>query len=215
MLTVDACQPRDSGSESRRKARPHAGSIGKDGSPMCCPVVTIRSAYLGSQEGATMVVRERAIRFGCALAAALFVLVLAGCADVSESGSSPRAQPSKKNPPRQQRDPRCSGAGGPAKCTAKCKPTQPDMLGPFYEPRVRLSGRASEAGMYSPEPFWVPKSASRSPEPGSSSGWPTLAETTTMHTGLRCPSRPERKVPLREQCVRLLRGQAAAHPRSG
>jgi hypothetical protein len=46
-----------------------------------------------------MVAQERAIRFGCALAAALFVLVLAGCADVSESGSSPRAQPSKKNPP--------------------------------------------------------------------------------------------------------------------
>jgi hypothetical protein len=39
-------------------------------------------------EGATMVAREKIICFGCVLAAFLFILMLAGCADVSESGSS-------------------------------------------------------------------------------------------------------------------------------
>jgi hypothetical protein len=45
-----------------------------------------------------MVARVKSIWFGCMLAASLFVLVLAGCGDVSESGSSQRAQPSKKSP---------------------------------------------------------------------------------------------------------------------
>jgi hypothetical protein len=76
-----------------------------------------------------MVARERSIRFGCALAASLFVLVLAGCGDVSEFGSSPRAQPSKKSPPTETAESHAA-AGRPA----NCKPTQPDMLGPFYEP---------------------------------------------------------------------------------
>ena len=76
-----------------------------------------------------MVARERDIRFGCALGASLFDLVLAGCGDVSESGSSPRAQPSKKGPPTETTESHAAG-GGPA----NCKPTQPDMLGPFYEP---------------------------------------------------------------------------------
>jgi len=49
-----------------------------------------------------MVAREKSIWFGCLLAAALFVLVLAGCADVSESGSSQMAQSSKKRPPPRQ-----------------------------------------------------------------------------------------------------------------
>jgi catechol 1,2-dioxygenase len=73
---------------------------------------------------------ERSIRFRCVLAASLFVLVLAGCSDVSESGSSPRAQPSTKSPPTETAESHAAAAGGPA----KCKPTQPDMLGPFYEP---------------------------------------------------------------------------------
>ena len=51
-----------------------------------------------------MVARVKSTRFGCMLAASLLVLVLAGCADVSESSSSQKAQPSKKGkPPRQQR----------------------------------------------------------------------------------------------------------------
>jgi hypothetical protein len=50
-----------------------------------------------------MVAGEKSIWSGCLLAASLFVLVLIGCADVSESGSSQMAQPSKNDPPRQQR----------------------------------------------------------------------------------------------------------------
>src|SRR5215211_8272501 len=79
-----------------------------------------------------MVAQQRSTRFGCALAATLFVLVLAGCGDVSESDSSPRAQPSMKSSPTETAEESHAGAaaGGPA----NCKPTQPDMLGPFYEP---------------------------------------------------------------------------------
>ena len=115
-----------------------------------------------------MVARVKSTRFGCMLAASLLVLVLAGCADVSESSSSQKAQPSKKgNPPRQQRatllevspptanppNPTCSDLS-----TSQGRPCEP----------------ASAAGMYSPGPCWPPRSASRSPMPGSSSGWPTL-----------------------------------------
>jgi catechol 1,2-dioxygenase len=77
-----------------------------------------------------MAARERSIRFGCVLAASLFVLVLAGCSDVSESGSSQMAQPSKMSPPTETAESHAAAAGGPA----KCEPNQPDMLGPFYEP---------------------------------------------------------------------------------
>jgi catechol 1,2-dioxygenase len=76
-----------------------------------------------------MVAQEKSIRFGCMLAASWFVLVLAGCGDVSESSPSQRAQPSKNSPPTETGDSRAAG-GGPA----NCKPTQPDMLGPFYQP---------------------------------------------------------------------------------
>jgi catechol 1,2-dioxygenase len=75
-----------------------------------------------------MVAHEKSIWFGCVLVASLFVLVLAGCGEVSESGSSQLAQPSKKSPPTKAAE--SHAAGGPA----DCKPTQPDMLGPFYEP---------------------------------------------------------------------------------
>jgi catechol 1,2-dioxygenase len=75
-----------------------------------------------------MVARQKSIWFGCVLAAPLFVLVLAGCGDLSESGSSQKAQPSKKGPPTNAAESHV--AGGPA----SCKPTQPDMLGPFYVP---------------------------------------------------------------------------------
>jgi catechol 1,2-dioxygenase len=76
-----------------------------------------------------MVAHEKSIWFGCMLAASLFVLVLSGCADGSESGSSQTAQPSKKSKPTVPAGNHASG-GVPA----NCKPTQPDMLGPFYEP---------------------------------------------------------------------------------
>ena len=77
-----------------------------------------------------MVARVKSIWFGCMLAASLFVLVLAGCGDVSESGSSQRAQPSKKSPPTETAESHAAGGH------VNCKPTQPDMLGPFYEPRA-------------------------------------------------------------------------------
>jgi protocatechuate 3,4-dioxygenase beta subunit len=75
-----------------------------------------------------MVAREKSIWFGCMLAASLVVLVLAGCDEDSESDSSQMEQPSKKSPPTNTAE--SHAAGEPA----NCKPTQPDMLGPFYEP---------------------------------------------------------------------------------
>jgi protocatechuate 3,4-dioxygenase beta subunit len=75
-----------------------------------------------------MVAPEKSICFGCVLAASLFVLVLAGCSDASESSSSQRAQHSKKSKPTETAE--SHAAGG----SADCKPTQPNMLGPFYEP---------------------------------------------------------------------------------
>jgi protocatechuate 3,4-dioxygenase beta subunit len=95
---------------------------------MRCPLVTIRDTYRDRQ-GATMVAHEKSIWFGGVLAASLFVLALAGCGDVSESGSSQMAQPSKKSKSTETGDGRAAG-GEPA----NCKPTQPDVLGPFYEP---------------------------------------------------------------------------------
>jgi catechol 1,2-dioxygenase len=77
-----------------------------------------------------MVAREKSIWFGCVLAASLFVLVLAGCGEDSESGSSQMAQHSKKNGPPTETGESHASAGS----SANCKPTQPDMLGPFYEP---------------------------------------------------------------------------------
>jgi protocatechuate 3,4-dioxygenase beta subunit len=111
-----------------------------------------------------MVAHEKRIWFGCMLAASLFVFVLAGCED-SESGSSQMAHPSKKSPPTKTAESQAAG-GEPA----DCKPTQPDMLGPFYEPGapVRtsvgsgyvLSGRVLAAKECKPIPnakieFWL------------------------------------------------------------
>jgi protocatechuate 3,4-dioxygenase beta subunit len=92
-----------------------------------------------------MVVREKNICFGCVLAASLFVLVLAGCSDVSESGSSHRAQPSKKVPPTKTAESHAAAGGGPA----DCKPTQPDMLGPFYEPGAPVRTRVGSGYLLS------------------------------------------------------------------
>jgi catechol 1,2-dioxygenase len=76
-----------------------------------------------------MVAREKSVWFGFVLAASLFVSVLAGCGDVSESSSSQRAQPSEKG-----QSTEIAESHAAAGKTANCKPTQPDMLGPFYEP---------------------------------------------------------------------------------
>jgi protocatechuate 3,4-dioxygenase beta subunit len=75
-----------------------------------------------------MVAHEKSIWFWCVLAASLFVLVLAGCGDVSESGSSQTSRSSKKSKPTEIGERHAAGG------YANCKPTQPDMLGPFYEP---------------------------------------------------------------------------------
>jgi protocatechuate 3,4-dioxygenase beta subunit len=76
-----------------------------------------------------MVTREKSKWFGCLLAASLFVLALTGCADAFESGSSQMAHPSKKGPSTET-----AQSHAAAGRSAECKPTQPDMLGPFYEP---------------------------------------------------------------------------------
>ena len=73
--------------------------------------------------------REKSTWFGYVLAASLFVLALAGCGGVSESGSSQMAQPSEKSLPTKTAESHAAGGR-----SADCKPTQPDMLGPFYEP---------------------------------------------------------------------------------
>ena len=82
-----------------------------------------------SREGTLMVAHEKSIWFGYVLAASLLVLVLAGCGEDSESGSSQMEQPSKKSPSTETAETRAA-----AERSANCKPTQPDMLGPFYEP---------------------------------------------------------------------------------
>jgi protocatechuate 3,4-dioxygenase beta subunit len=76
-----------------------------------------------------MVARQKIMCFGCLLAASLFVLVLAGCGEDSESGSSQMAQPSKESSPTKTAESHAAAGR-----SANCKPTQPDMLGPFYEP---------------------------------------------------------------------------------
>ena len=73
-----------------------------------------------------MVAHEKSLRFGCMLAASLFVLVLAGCADISESSQT--SQSSKKSKPTETAESHAAAGH------VNCKPTQPDMLGPFYEP---------------------------------------------------------------------------------
>jgi protocatechuate 3,4-dioxygenase beta subunit len=81
-----------------------------------------------------MVAREKSTWFGCVLAASLFVLVLAGCSDVSESSQT--SQSSKRSKPTQT-----AKSHAAAGRSADCKPTQPDMLGPFYEPGAPVRTR--------------------------------------------------------------------------
>jgi hypothetical protein len=140
-----------------------------------------------------MVAHEKSIWLGCMLAASLFVLLLAGCGDVSESGSSQMGQPSKKSPPTETGE--SHAAGGPA----NCKPTQPDMLGPFYEPgaHVRtsvgsgsvLSGAVLAAQECKPIPnaqieFWLANPRG----------------STTMLTGPRCLLAREESTASRATC---------------
>ena len=82
-----------------------------------------------------MVAHEKRIRFGCMVAASLIVLVLAGCGDVSESSQT--SQSSKKSKPTKTAESQAAAGGGPT----NCKPTQPDMLGPFYEPGAPVRTR--------------------------------------------------------------------------
>jgi protocatechuate 3,4-dioxygenase beta subunit len=98
-------------------------------SPLRWSPVTIRDAYRDLQGWSNMAAREKVMRIGCALAASLFALVLAGCGD-SESSSSQKAEPSRKNPPSKTAKRQAAAAAEPA----ICKPTQPDRLGPLYEP---------------------------------------------------------------------------------
>ena len=142
-----------------------------------------------------MVTQEKRIRFGCVLAASLFVLVLAGCA-VSESGSSQMAQSSKKSKPTETAEKHASGDG-----PANCEPLQPDMLGPFYEPGapVRtsvgrgyvLSGAVLAAQECKPIPdarieFWL----------ANPRGEYDDAHRATVFTGQRGEYRLESNVPI-------------------
>jgi protocatechuate 3,4-dioxygenase beta subunit len=114
-----------------------------------------------------MVAPEKSIWFGCILAASLVVLVLAGCSDVSEPSQT--SQSSKKSKPIETAESHAATGDGPA----NCKPTQPDMLGPFYEPGApvrtsvgsgyALSGRVLGAEECKPIPnarieFWLANS---------------------------------------------------------
>jgi protocatechuate 3,4-dioxygenase beta subunit len=143
-----------------------------------------------------MVAHEKRLRFGCMLAASMFVLALTGCGDVSESGSSQRAQSSKKSPPTEAAESHAIAGG-----SADCKPTKPDMLGPFYEPSapVRtsvgsgyvLSGRVLKAEECKPIPnarieFWL----------ANPRGDYDDAHRATVFAGQRGKYRFERNVPV-------------------
>ncbi len=171
---------------------------------MRCPLVTIGDTYRDQQGRSHHGRAGKKYRSGCMLAAALFVLALAGCGDVSESGSSHMAQSSKTNPPTE------TGESHTAARPADCKPTQPDMLGPFYEPGAPVRTSVGSGYVLSGE-CWPPKSASRSPAPASSSGWPTLGGSTTMHTGLRCLPAGEEDIASGATCPSPT---AAGHPTS-
>jgi hypothetical protein len=153
-----------------------------------------------------MVARVKSTRFGCMLAASLFVLVLAGCGEDTESGSSQMAQPSKKSPPTETAESHATGGH------VNCKPTQPDMLGPFYEPGapVRTSVGSGVCTLWN-------RAFSRRVQADPQHPHRVLAGQPQGRLRRRTPgygvSRPERRVPLREQLAHLLRRQATPHPR--
>jgi hypothetical protein len=111
----------------------------------------MRNAYRDRQGRSRIVAQEKSIRFRRVLAASLSLLVLAGCGG-SETGSSRMPGPST-SPPAEVAEQGAAGAGpargeerldetgssgtaegNAAGKPANCKPTQSDMLGPFYEP---------------------------------------------------------------------------------
>jgi protocatechuate 3,4-dioxygenase beta subunit len=75
-----------------------------------------------------MVAHKKSLRFGCILAASFLVLVLARCSDVSESSQT--SQSSENGKPTEAAESHAAAGDRPT----SCKPTQHDMLGPFYEP---------------------------------------------------------------------------------
>ncbi len=140
-----------------------------------------------------MVAHEKRIWFGCVLAASLIVLVLAGCGEDSESSQT--SQSSKKSKPTETAERHAAGR------SADCKPTQPDMLGPFYEPGapVRtsvgsgyvLSGTVLAAAECKPIPnahieFWL----------ANPKGDYDDAHRATVFTGQRGEYRLESNVPV-------------------
>jgi catechol 1,2-dioxygenase len=150
-----------------------------------------------------MVAQQKGTWFGCMLAASLFVLVLAACGDVSEFSSSQRAQPSKKSKPTETAESHAAAGR-----SADCKPTQPDMLGPFYEPGapVRtsvgsgyvLSGAVLDAEECKPVPsarieFWLANprgdydDAHRATVIASQRGWYRFESNVPVSYGSRPP----------------------------
>ena len=152
-----------------------------------------------------MVAPEKGIRFGGVLAAFLFVLVLAGCGDVSESGSSRKEEPSNKSPPTETAESHAA-AGEPA----NCKPTQPDMLGPFYEPGAPV--RTSVGSGYVLSGTVLAAQECKPIRKAHIEFW--LANprgSTTMHTGPRCSPAREEGTAWRAACPSPT---AAGHPTS-
>ena len=148
-----------------------------------------------SSEGATMVAHEKSIRFGCVLAASLFVLVLAGCGGVSESGSSQMAQPSKKSPLTESAESHAAAGDRPA----NCQPTQPDMLGPFYEPGAPV--RTSVGSGYVLSGAVLGAEECKAISNARIEFWlANPRETTTTHTGQRCLPAREEDIASRATC---------------
>jgi protocatechuate 3,4-dioxygenase beta subunit len=153
-----------------------------------------------------MVARVKSIGFGCMLAAFLFVLVLAGCADVSESGSSQTAQPSKKSKTTKTAESHTATGDG----RANCKPTQPDMLGPFYEPGAPV--RTSVGSGYVLSGAVLGAEECKAISNARIEFWlANPRETTTTHTGQRCLPAREEGIASRATCPSPT---AAGHPTS-
>ena len=79
-------------------------------------------------------IAQKGWRSRCVLAASSFMLVLAGCGG-PEPGSS-EAEPSTSPPAKTTAQAAAPSEGGSADERASCEPTQPDALGPFYEPNA-------------------------------------------------------------------------------
>jgi hypothetical protein len=89
-----------------------------------------------------MVAHEKSIWLGCVLSASLFVLVLGGCGDLSESGSSRMEQPSEKSPPTKTAESQAT-AGSPPNVNPH-NPTCSDLS--TSQTLGRLAARRGAAG---------------------------------------------------------------------